>query len=66
MVCKDKKCKNCKWCTWSCPGYMCMNPNHPKYQKNSDTPISIDIHTDYCDHFEYGNNDYSGFLSANI
>ena len=47
----DKKCKNCKWFTWACPNWMCINPKHPEYEKDSDYPILVNGN-DTCDLFE--------------
>lgn len=55
------KCKDCVFCTWACPGYMCMNKNHPDFDLEGDAPISIKLEDDSCNLFCFGDNDYKRF-----
>lgn len=53
------KCKECRFCTWACPGWMCMNKNHPDFEKNGeDFPVVIKLDDDACDFFCPGVNNY--------
>ena len=45
------KCKECLYCTWGCPGWMCMNKEHPDFDLD-----------DGCKLFCLGDNDYKRFL----
>lgn len=45
------KCCNCKWFTWACPDWMCMNPENPNYEEDSDYPVFVDKN-DNCKLFE--------------
>lgn len=55
------KCKECLYCTYACPGWMCMNRNHPQYKEDSDEPLIIQL-DDCCELFTNGENDYRRFL----
>ena len=46
-------CKHCKWCTWTCPGWMCINPKHPEFSED-DYPLMISLN-DNCELFEEKN-----------
>lgn len=53
MIGKIKKCEDCIWFTWACPNWMCMNPNHPDFEEDSDYPIMVE-RNDSCELFEAG------------
>lgn len=36
------KCKDCKYFTWACPDWMCVNPKHPDFEKDSDYPVFVE------------------------
>lgn len=69
MKCKEcltyMKCKECLYCTWACPGWMCMNRNHPQYKEDSDEPLIIQL-DDCCELFTNGENDYKRFLKEEV
>lgn len=50
----DEKCENCKWFTWACPKWMCMDPKHPEYEKDSDYPVFVNGN-DTCELIEHLN-----------
>lgn len=56
------KCKNCVFCTWACPGWMCINKEHPDFDLDNDCPITVNLEDDGCKLFCLGDNDYKRFL----
>lgn len=52
----ERKCKNCAHKTWACPGWMCSNPKHPKFDPDGDSPNMIRDLEATCDLFEESNN----------
>ena len=42
------KCKNCVFCTWACPGWMCMNKEHPDFDLDDDCPTTVNLDDDGC------------------
>ena len=53
--------KECLYCTWGCPGWMCMNKEHPDFDLDDDCPITVNL-DDCCKLFCLGDNDYKRFL----
>lgn len=60
------RCKDCIFCTYSCPGYMCMNNAHPKFDQDGDLPVVVGLEDNGCKLFRFGDNDYKRFLKENI
>ena len=56
------KCKNCVFCTWACPGWMCINKEHPDFDLDNDCSITVNLEDDGCKLFCLGDNDYKRFL----
>lgn len=53
-----KKCGTCKYITWSCPGTMCINENHPNFDKDSDYPNVVYLENMACSLYEEQNMEF--------